>query len=183
MSAHQFLRDRTQASHLRVDSLFSAFDLSERASYRRFLRAQCRAVLPLEMLLVGTDGLPAWERRSPALLEDLRSLEDDGDLHAGFARMSALNHGEGLGSLYVLEGSRFGAAVLKKRVGPGLPTRFLTARAGPNWRDLLLRLEAGAAEDPHPWLEDLVSGASVAYAAFAAAAVEELHPQSTLIAA
>lgn len=65
---------------------------------------------------------------------------------------------------YVLEGSRLGGALLARRVGPDLPTRYLGAghEAG-EWRETRVRIDAEAAGGGAQWLEDAVVGAEACF--------------------
>jgi heme oxygenase len=110
--------------------LFSRFDLSRPDDYGRFLGLQAAAHLPIEGALdrAGVEALvPDWPaRRRAGLLEaDLAELGVAGPEPVEpprFETGAAL-----LGGLYVLEGSRLGAAVLRRRLAPGAPSRFLGA--------------------------------------------------------
>ena len=75
------------------------------------------------------------------------------------------------GGLYVLEGSRLGAAVLSRSVGPGLPSGFLGAapRRGA-WRRLLQELQ-----------DQLVEPAEIAAATTAAETVFDLFEKAGLL--
>ena len=112
------LRDATAADHARLDARLGALDLCTMAGYRRFLEINAAAVLPLEQSLLAAgvrELLPDWDDRSRtgALLADLARLRgvprrlDAPDLPDRFAM---------LGTLYVLEGSRLGAAYLLRTV-------------------------------------------------------------------
>ena len=67
-----------------------------------------------------------------------------------------------LGGLYVLEGSRLGGAVLRRRLPPGSPSRFLSAPA-PNasWSRLLALLERELGRE-----SDLAAAVAAAQAVF-----------------
>ncbi|HEY6917186.1 MAG TPA: biliverdin-producing heme oxygenase [Allosphingosinicella sp.] len=152
MSPRQELRAATADEHERVDRLFSMFDLGTDEGYRAFLSAQAWAYLPVEKAL-DTAGaarlIDDWRerRRAHLLLADLEELgagrmESSAQSHRGVPVFSAREGCERdaaiLGALYVLEGSRLGGAVLKRRLPPGMPVRFLGTPQSPGaWRKLL----------------------------------------------
>lgn len=146
MSARQFLRSATDAAHARVDHLFSRFDLADPAGYRRFLTAQAAAFLPVESALdrAGAEQvIPDWpqRRRSALIRADLTRLSVT--VPEPFGPQPILDDKAPiLGAAYVLEGSRLGAALLKRSVPDGFPSQFLDARqdAG-SWRQFLKLLD------------------------------------------
>lgn len=131
MTAREQLKAATQAAHDRVDAAFD-HELANPITYVAFLTAQASAYLPVEQAL--SDGGAArliedWDehRRAPLLAADLATLDcAPADL---IAPPEYRGEAAVVGGLYVLEGSRMGAAVLLRRVLPGLPTTFLAARA------------------------------------------------------
>jgi heme oxygenase (biliverdin-IX-beta and delta-forming) len=175
MRVHMLIKQSTSVRHAKVDELFSAFNLTERESYVGFLRAHAQALIPLEMILSGDFGLPRWVPRGPTLLNDLEALKSSGDIKFRGQMCSGLSHqGSRFGVLYVLEGSRFGAAVLKGRLASRLPCDFLSAKADSGqWPNLLSAIECAAAEPI--WLDHFLLGARVAFDLFAAAAIAELR--------
>ena len=143
-NVRMILRAATARHHQRVDDSFSAFTLSDRVSYSRFLRAQAAAHLPVEEAL-ETGGIgsivPGWaaRRRNEYLLLDLSELELD---VPAAVRTPVLDGPAALlGALYVLEGSRLGGTLLRRQVAPGLPTRFLDRSDSAAWRELLAQLD------------------------------------------
>lgn len=177
MRVHTLIKRSTSAGHTKVDELFSAFNLAKRRSYVAFLRANARALLPLEQLLFDDFGLPWWAPRGPLLLNDLEALKSLGDIKYPARMCSGMfTHGSRFGVLYVLEGSRFGAAVLKGRVASSLPREFLSADAKPGyWPQFLNALECAAAERSPIWLDDVAVGARIAFDLFATSANAELQ--------
>lgn len=166
-----WLRESTRDAHARVDDAFGSFRLDARASYAAFLSAHARALLPLEHWIDAADLLPDWTGRSEALRRDLVALSvsvtptSDLDWHS--------THASRLGALYVLEGSRMGAAVLARGVPDQLPNGYLTSRAAPGqWQTLLHLLESKGSEGGAPWRAQALEGASSAFALFHAAAQE-----------
>jgi heme oxygenase len=149
------LRDATSAGHARLDARLGALDLCTAAGYRKFLEINAAALLPLEQSLLRAgvrDVLPDWDHRarSSSILRDLARLGgtprllDVPELTDRFAV---------LGTLYVLEGSRLGAAYLLRKVRQcGDPlvsgnTAFLGHGAGrPLWPGFLAVLERHAGE-------------------------------------
>ena len=112
------LRDATAADHAQLDATLGALDLCTVAGYRRFLEINATALLPLERSLerAGVRAmLPDWgdRARTAAILTDLARLGGKpGRLNAPeLTDRSAM-----LGTLYVLEGSRLGAAYLLRTV-------------------------------------------------------------------
>jgi heme oxygenase (biliverdin-IX-beta and delta-forming) len=171
------LRDATAAEHARLDAKLGALDLCEAAGYRRFLEINAAALLPLEqsLLRAGVRAvLPDWDdrARSEAILRDLSQLSGAPRLLDApvLADRSAV-----LGTLYVLEGSRLGAAYLLRAVrqcsDPLMSgnTAFLAHGAGrPLWPSFLSILERHADELGHD--ADIVAPARRAFALFEQAA-------------
>ncbi|WP_439816131.1 biliverdin-producing heme oxygenase [Zavarzinia sp. CC-PAN008] len=155
------LRAATAARHAQVDEGFAAYDLATPAGYGAFLATHAAALLPLEAALEQAgvaDLLPDWpqRRRSAALLQDLADLGVD----PGPSVTIALDADAAalLGTLYVLEGSRRGAAYLLKAVAQGRDpkvqgaVRYLAHGRGQGlWPGFVARLEADedVATNPH----------------------------------
>ncbi|WP_225206421.1 biliverdin-producing heme oxygenase [Novosphingobium huizhouense] len=166
-----WLRDATREAHARVDAAFAAFRLDDAASYRRFLTAHGQVLAPLERWLDAGALLPGWQGRARAVDADLRDfaaeLPDPPSL--GWQHDEAMR----LGALYVLEGSRMGAAVLAREVPEAFPKRYLTARAAPGqWQALLALLDAKAADRGAHWRARALDGAQSVFALFQSAAQE-----------
>lgn len=169
-SAGLALRRATAEAHAEVDGLFSQVDLASAAGYRAFLSAQARAHLPVEAALdaAGAERVFAdWpQRRRAALLR--ADLEDLGGTITPGPAPLLTDAAEIAGAAYVIEGSRLGGALLRRSVGDGLPTRFLSAPAEPGgWRALLLRLDEVLADDAD--LDRATDAARRVFALFAAA--------------
>ncbi|MDO8901848.1 MAG: biliverdin-producing heme oxygenase [Phenylobacterium sp.] len=125
MTLRTTLRAATRQDHDRVDQLGGAFDLTRSKDYQAFLQAHA-AVLPgIEQALDAAPAEhlpPAWpqRRRAPALAADLAAL--------GLASPPAAStvdlpdRATRLGALYVLEGSRLGGAILRRRLAEAQPT-------------------------------------------------------------
>ena len=154
--------------------------------YRTFLAAHAGAVLPLEDVLNRAGAaavLPDWpaRRRSAALLDDLHRL---GQPPGRPRPVAAGGLGWVLGALYVLEGSRLGGQVLRRRVlaGPDAACRAATAYlshgAGRHpWPDFLRLMEASphAVADP----AQAVAGALDAFSLFEHAAQPRIQPEAS----
>ena len=143
-NARAILRAATTSHHQRVDDTFSAYALSDPASYRSFLRAQARAHLPIEHALDAggiVSIVPDWaaRRRNAGLHLDLAELGLEVPLPVG--TLALRGDAALLGALYVLEGSRLGGTLLRRSVAPGLPTRFLAKVDPAAWHALLLLLD------------------------------------------
>lgn len=149
--ARTTLREATADAHVRVDTAFGGFALSEPAAYRRFLQAQAAALLPVEAALDRAHAhrvIGDWpQRRRGALLKaDLATL---GASAVPLAQPVLATSAEVCGAVYVLEGSRLGGAMLVRSVPTDLPTAFLRAPSGPGaWRALLDRLDMVLTDDP-----------------------------------
>ncbi len=172
------LREATASAHSRVDDAFTRLNLGQRNDYRRFLTTHASVILPLEAL-AGQAGagqvLEDWpsRRRTGALQDDLAAL----GLQQPPLLLLGLHRGPAwvLGVLYVLEGSRLGAQVLRRRVLAGLDaeccaaTAYLSHGMGQAlWPSFLMQLEASpyATGDAGPVIE----GAHDAFTAFERAA-------------
>lgn len=144
MSARSYLRSITRSAHGRVDTRFSAFDLSDDHSYRGFLEAQATAFLPLEAALDRAGAgrlLSDWpqRRRADALKSDLTELGIQ--LPNEASAPDYLDEASIWGGLYVLEGSRLGGAVLRRSVGRHLPKAFLKPAPKGAWSAFVAELE------------------------------------------
>lgn len=145
MTVRSALRAATQASHDRVDDLFSRFDLTDPADYRLFLAAQASAHVPAEEALdAGGAGsvLADWPSRKRAALLRL-DLDEAGGGDVPRLPPPAFDGAPALlGGVYVLEGSRLGGALLARSLPAHAPGRFLRARGAPDaWRRLLARMD------------------------------------------
>ena len=175
-SLRTFLRSATSAAHARLDAASSVFDLRLRPSYGRFLATQAAALLPLELVLERQSGavISDWpvRRRTGAILADLDRLRTP--VPPPVPLVSGDSPAWTLGALYVLEGSRLGGAVLRRRVleGDDADCRAATAYLGHGaaqrlWPSFLAQLETAAAHGDRP---GLVAGAIAAFTAFERAA-------------
>ncbi|MFC5322210.1 biliverdin-producing heme oxygenase [Bradyrhizobium oligotrophicum] len=132
------LKAATAAAHHALDERLGQFDLTTTAHYRRFLQASAAALLPLEAALEHAGVAACFDdwarrRRSPAIMADLADL-------GGVAIPMSLpvqrpDRAFVFGTLYVLEGSRLGAAYL---------LRVVAASADPKVRRAIRYLGHGA---------------------------------------
>jgi heme oxygenase len=171
MTLRTTLRAATRQDHDRVDQLGGAFDLTRPSDYQAFLTAHA-AVLPgVESVLNSAppeDLPPAWleRRRTAALSADLAAL--------GLAPPPAASplmlpdRATRLGALYVLEGSRLGGTVLRRRLAsaqPGAPDAYLAHGADqPFWRSFLDWLDSQVLNGPET--EAAIDGARQVFRAF-----------------
>ena len=170
------LRNATAADHAQLDATLGALDLCTVAGYRRFLEINATALLPLErsLELAGVRAmLPDWDdrARTAAILTDLARL---GGRPGRLDAPELTDRSAMLGTLYVLEGSRLGAADLLRTVrqcsDPLVSgnTAFLGHGAGRHfWPEYLAILECHADELDE---DDLVRSARAAFDLFAHAA-------------
>ncbi len=162
--SRQALRAATGEAHDRVDAAFADFDLTDRASYARFLAAHADVVWALEAALPGERVVDDWEsrKRGELLKEDLSFLGKPPPRHPGEGRDPAssssaaeeqrdpgLRRGdetwedaEIAGTLYVLEGSRLGGKFLARRLPAGFPRAYLDAdQRAEKWQQLLMVID------------------------------------------
>ncbi|MGC2777291.1 MAG: biliverdin-producing heme oxygenase [Bradyrhizobium sp.] len=145
------LKAATAAAHHALDESLGQFDLTTTAHYRHFLQASAAALLALEMALeqAGVAGLIAdWpqRRRAQAISADLADL--NGVVAPLPWSLQPLDRSGMFGTLYVLEGSRLGAAYLLRVVAASADprvrraTRYLRHGAGEGlWRGFPSQLE------------------------------------------
>ena len=182
MTLRTTLRAATRQDHDRVDLLGGAFDFARPSDYQAFLRAHA-AVLPgveaaLDSAPLG-DLPPSWmqRRRTAALAADLAALGLAPPPQAA-TPLSLPDHATRLGALYVLEGSRLGGAVLRRRLAasqPEAPDAYLAHGAGqPYWRSFLDWLDSQLLNGPET--EAAIDGARQVFRAFEAAFRGESAP-------
>jgi heme oxygenase len=142
------LRDATASDHAAVDSAYAAFDLSRPPAYRAFLEAQYACILPLESVLTDAGAgrlFESWpaSRRAGLIAADLAEMGAPRGCAPDPVFMPILREpADVLGTLYVLEGSRFGGAILARRLRPGMPARFLSNASDPHiWRSLITLMD------------------------------------------
>ena len=168
----QRLRAATHATHEALDAAFARYDLGERADYAAFLTAHARALLPIEAAIGDAAPWPRWSPRGPLLRDDLADLAAPLPPPIPFAAPET--EAARWGTLYVIEGSRLGGAMLAERVAGGLPRRYLGHRFAPGeWRDFMAALDAAATDET--WIAEAVAAADATFAAFAQSAAAEDH--------
>jgi len=174
------LKTETAALHERLDKLVTALDpFGSRANYGRFVAAQYlfqRDVEPLYASGPYAALIPdlAGRSRLAAAEADLRDLGVPLPVPQDASQGPGLPLPEGLGWLYVSEGSKLGAAFLLKEAGQrlGLDERFgarsLAAPAdgrGAAWKRFVQALDgSGMAEEEQ---DRVVAGARAAFQRFA----------------
>ncbi|MDP1617453.1 biliverdin-producing heme oxygenase [Phenylobacterium sp.] len=149
MTLRTTLRAATRQDHDRVDRLGGAFDLASPEGYGAFLLGHAAVLPPLEAALDAAppqDLPPSWpeRRRAGALLADLAELGFEAPAPALIP--APTNAAERVGALYVLEGSRLGGALLRRRLAeaqPAAPIAYLAHGQGePLWRTFLEWLDS-----------------------------------------
>ncbi|CAN7570915.1 biliverdin-producing heme oxygenase [Phenylobacterium sp. LjRoot219] len=154
-----------------MDAIYSRFDLSQPGDYRAFLEAQYGCFAPLEQALTAAGAaelLDDWptRRRAPLLAADLADLGAGRPTEAP-SPVALPSPAALLGAIYVLEGSRFGGALLARRLPAGAPGRFLGGAADPAaWRALLAVMDRELQAEPE--LAAAITAARAVFAAFAA---------------
>jgi heme oxygenase len=171
MSAVQNLRAATAADHEAVDSAFGETDFGDSAAYGRFLTAHALALPAVEAVLEGFPALPPLRPRTPLIETDLRTL--------GIAVPSPLPFpapatvAAAFGTAYVIEGSRLGGGMLAKRVGPDLPTAYLSeTHLSGEWRGFLAALDRAA--EGEEWIADMTAAAQATFDLYRKAALAAL---------
>lgn len=143
----EVLREETRHLHVRLESLLGEQPLTTPQGYQRFLSMHGSVLPPVEGWLARQEAfhrLPnAGDRlRTSALQEDFDALRLPSPV---VAEPRFLEEGASvLGFCYVLEGSRQGAAYLRKLLATsGFPSAFLNQGSDrPLWRSFLPSLNA-----------------------------------------
>lgn len=161
------LREETSAAHERVDALYSRFNLGVPDGYTAFLLAQARAFLPVEAALTDAGAgeiIADWagRLRSPTLALDLAALGRA--LPAPLPAPDLSTGAEILGAAYVLEGSRLGGALLRRRVPADQPLTFMAASEPGRWRAFVALLEQRLTGQEA--IEQAISAALATFAVF-----------------
>jgi len=162
------LRAATIVDHGRLDKMAAGLDVGQPEGYRAFLLWHARVLPVLEERLGMAPELPDWaeRRRAAVLVADIRALGLGAPEPCPAPPL--VNLFECIGALYVLEGSRLGAAVLARRVEsaqPHAPRAFLThGKDAQLWRRFLIWLEAQPIADGAA--ADMVAGARATFAAY-----------------
>ncbi|WP_148233778.1 biliverdin-producing heme oxygenase [Aurantimonas manganoxydans] len=165
------LRTETSSLHLRVDTAFSAFDLSTRSGYGGFLRAHARALPAVEAIAAGI-SVAATCSRSDLVVADLQELGIAVPPSAPFDGPKSPVAARGIH--YVLEGSRLGGAVLQRRVPVAYPRRLLSARhERGGWRSVLADLDGWGESQDEPTIASAIAAATACFALFERSALAE----------
>jgi heme oxygenase len=123
------LRAATVSDHARLDTLGARFDFASPLDYAAFLSAHAALLPGIETRIAEGPLPPNWpaRQRTAALAADLSSLglAPPDPAHAPALDSPSMR----VGALYVLEGSRLGGAVLRRRLHaarPGAPCAYLS---------------------------------------------------------
>lgn len=145
MTSRFALKAATDDIHRELDERLSSLDLAKEEDYRRFLQFQARSVPSVEQALASAgleDLVDGWcaARRSKAIEADLQAL--GGSMPEQAPAPAIAGTAQLLGTAYVVEGSRLGSRVLRRRVAAGLPVRFLSddGSLGP-WPTLIAAID------------------------------------------
>lgn len=145
------LKAATDDLHCELDEKLSDLDLGKTTDYRRFLGFHARTIPSMEEALARSDLdeiVEEWSdhRRSRAIAADLEALGESMPRPTPPPVISSI--AELLGAAYVLEGSRLGGRLLRRRVGKGLPASFLSDKDSlGSWPSLLAAIECSLASD------------------------------------
>lgn len=166
-SLRETLSRATRGDHVALDASLSNLDLADARDYRRFLQIHLAALT----VLVDRCGVPDRDDVQTWMTCLRLDLSIDAPREsAPVVAADPLDRLDQAGTAYVLRGSRLGAAFLVKRVGDGLPTRYLSRRPTLSWPHFLGRLasldELAAAEGT----DRAVAAARSAFGVFAMAA-------------
>jgi heme oxygenase len=151
-----------------VDAAFGRFDLGEAAGYRAFLTAHARALPAAEARMAALPFAATLAPRAPLLAGDLAALE------ASMPEASSLppaDEAAAWGTLYVVEGSRLGGAMLARGVPAGWPAAYLGAvHPAGGWRAIRAAVDAAGADKNDAWRARMVAGALETFDLYARAA-------------
>lgn len=158
MSVVASLRSRTSADHHRVDAAFSAYRLTNKGSYLRFLLAHARALVTAETYLARAAQIPAWRSRTALLQADLVALGST--MPDPLPLLVPARSESDWGIFYVLEGSRLGGGLLATLVPDRFPTGYLGAVHEPGeWRSAKEAIDAAGATESADWVNHAAIGA------------------------
>lgn len=138
------LKAATDDIHRELDERLSRLDLACSADYRRFLGFHARTIPPFEEALAAAGAsrlIDDWDsgRRAEAIETDLAALGEP--MPPPVAVPPIRGTAEFLGTAYVIEGSRLGGRVLRRRVGAGLPASFLSHSSHAPWAVVVAALD------------------------------------------
>lgn len=170
------LRAATRGAHETVDAAFGGYDLTTRDGYRDFLIAHARALPVAEARMRTLAFARTLTPRTPLLAADLAALgvAMPAPAAADTAPDTAPDTAAAWGTLYVVEGSRLGGAMLARGVPDGLPAAYLGAVHGPgDWRTIRAAIDAAAVDRDDAWRERMTAGALASFDLYARAAVTD----------
>lgn len=164
-SVHHAVRTATLGDHKRTEESFAATLARLPASYGPYLQTHASVFPAVGQALSHAWDWAPWQERWNDLLDDLAKLGLTPPPTVDLAPIR--NPAEGLGMIYVLEGSRMGSALLLKSIPGDLPTAYL--RGGLNiapWHRAKALLDEALIETE----ADVIAGARAAFRAFESAA-------------
>ena len=167
------LRDATAAYHRRVDTAFSAFDLTRADDYRRFLSAHVRVLPALEDMVAAGTPWSGWSPRASLLMADFQDMQTQPP--AAMVLSLSTDAAARWGIQYVLEGSKLGGRVLASRVAQDLPRRYLASANDPQaWQRFQAELNEASIKSGSAWESAIVMAQHV-FEIFEQAAIAELE--------
>ncbi|MGJ3630037.1 biliverdin-producing heme oxygenase [Sphingomonas sp. MMS24-JH45] len=131
LSASALLREATRPAHDGVDAADGRFDLGVREDYAAFLTAHARALPAAEARMAMLPFAATLPPRAPLLAADLAALDV---APPDPLALPTVDEAAAWGTLYVVEGSRLGGAMLARGVprggrrGSGGPCPWRVAR-------------------------------------------------------
>lgn len=171
-AVRRMLRDGTAADHARCEELVGPLDDGE--SYRRFLGAMevlHAAVLRSAAPCVAQEAVAALRADLARIERDRLDVGGGSPARQHTTALEARSEAEAMGALYVTEGARLGAAVLRRQVfgplgiSPRWGGRFLAAGgAGRRWAAFLEALEGRVITDRD--VAEAIAGARAAFEVF-----------------
>lgn len=159
------VRAATLDDHKRTEESFAESLSQLPQSYGRYLQAHASAFPAVGRALSQAFDWSPWRERWNDLADDLAKLGLTPPPAVDLAPIR--NPAEGLGMVYVLEGSRMGSAIILKSIPSALPTAYLRGglNTGPWHRVKDLLGQAASATEA-----DVIAGARAAFRAFETAA-------------
>lgn len=151
-----------------MDAAYGRFDLTDAAGYRAFLVAHAHALPVAEARMALLPFARTLTPRTPLLSADLTAL---GVAMPKASSPTSDDMAAAWGTLYVVEGSRLGGALLARAVPPQWPSAYLGAiHPAGQWRAIQAAVDAAAEREPDVWRERMIAGALDTFALYAAAA-------------
>jgi heme oxygenase len=150
-----------------VDAAFGGFDLRDVFAYRAFLTAHARALPGAEERMRRLSFAGMLPPRTPLLAADLAAL---GGVMPRRLPLPAGDDAAAWGTLYVVEGSRLGGAMLARAVPAALPAAYLGAVHPPGqWRAIRAAIDRAGVGQDADFEDRMVAGALQTFALYAAA--------------